>query len=189
MAFVRSETERTELFHKLFHENFLYVCACLRRFGVHASDVEDAAHEVFLTAYRRLESLVTVSSPRPWLARIAYLTALSSRQRTERRVEVTDPGAMPEPEDHRQRPDKLLELEEERSLVLHTLQSIPADRRVVFVMHDIDGHDIPEIATLLSIPLNTAYSRLRLARAEFRDAIERATRRDMPLTRLGLLKG
>lgn len=56
-------------------------------------------------------------------------------------------------------------------------------------MHDVDGHDVPEIATLLSIPLNTAYSRLRLARADFRAAVERATRRDMPLPRLGLLKG
>ncbi len=186
---MKSETERLELFHRLFRENFLYVCACLRRFGVHASDVEDAAHEVFLTAHRRLDSLDTVDSPRPWLAKIAYLTALSSRQKTEHRVEVTDPGAMPELEDNRLRPDKLLELEEERSLVLDALQRVPAERRVVFVMHDIDGHDIPRIAALLSIPLNTAYSRLRLARADFREALERVNRRGVPIARLGFVKG
>ena len=186
---MKSETERAELFQTLFLDNFLYVCACLRRVGVHANDVEDAAHDVFLSAYRQLDSLITVSNPRPWLARIAYLTALSSRQRTERRVEVTAPSAMPEREDERLRPDKLLELEEERLLVLNALQSLPSERRVVFVMHDIDEQNMPEIAEVLSIPLNTAYSRLRLARAEFRQAIERVTRRGTPIARLGFVKG
>jgi len=40
------------------------------------------------------------------------------------------------------------------------------DKRAVLVMHDMDGVAMPKIAEALSIPLNTAYSRLRLARQE-----------------------
>ena len=40
-------------------------------------------------------------------------------------------------------------------------------------MHDIDGHVMPDIAAALGVPLNTAYSRLRLARADFAAAVKR----------------
>ena len=40
-------------------------------------------------------------------------------------------------------------------------------------MHELDEIPVPEIATTLAIPLNTAYSRLRLARADMAAAIER----------------
>ena len=53
------------------------------------------------------------------------------------------------------------------------LEHIPIERRGVFVMHDIDGIAAPEIAVALEIPLNTAYSRLRLARRDFGEAVAR----------------
>jgi len=45
------------------------------------------------------------------------------------------------------------------------------DRRAVFVMHELDKLPVPKIAIALAIPLNTAYSRLRLARADVAAAI------------------
>lgn len=62
---------------------------------------------------------------------------------------------------------------EDRRLVTRALDAIAIERRAVFVMHDMDGIAVPEIARVLEMPLNTAYSRLRLARDEFRDAIRR----------------
>jgi RNA polymerase sigma-70 factor (ECF subfamily) len=50
------------------------------------------------------------------------------------------------------------------------------NRRAVFVMADIDGVAVPEIAQALAIPVNTAYSRLRLAREDFREAAARLLR-------------
>lgn len=41
------------------------------------------------------------------------------------------------------------------------------EKRCLVVMHDLEEIAVPEIATLLAVPMNTAYSRLRLARAEF----------------------
>jgi len=56
---------------------------------------------------------------------------------------------------------------------MRALEELDLDRRAVFVMHDIDGHVMPDIAAALGVPLNTAYSRLRLARADFAAAVER----------------
>jgi RNA polymerase sigma-70 factor (ECF subfamily) len=50
---------------------------------------------------------------------------------------------------------------------------VDVDRRAVLILHDLDEVHVPEIAQALGIPLNTAYSRLRLARAEFAAAAKR----------------
>jgi RNA polymerase sigma-70 factor (ECF subfamily) len=52
------------------------------------------------------------------------------------------------------------------------------DRRAVFVLYDIDGEPMKEIARSLGIPVNTAYSRLRLARSEFGLAVKRLRAQD-----------
>jgi RNA polymerase sigma-70 factor (ECF subfamily) len=41
----------------------------------------------------------------------------------------------------------------------------------VIVMQDLEGFGAPEIAAELGVPVNTVYSRIRLARDEFRDAV------------------
>jgi RNA polymerase sigma-70 factor (ECF subfamily) len=53
------------------------------------------------------------------------------------------------------------------------LEAVELNRRAVFLMHEVDGFSIPEVSEALSIPLNTAYSRLRLARQEFRERVRR----------------
>jgi RNA polymerase sigma-70 factor (ECF subfamily) len=57
--------------------------------------------------------------------------------------------------------------------VLDALQGVPLERRSVLIMHDIDGIAAPDIASALSIPVNTVYSRVRVARDEFRAALKR----------------
>ncbi len=52
-------------------------------------------------------------------------------------------------------------------------ESEAESRRAVFVMHELDGISMPDIVQALEIPLNTGYSRLRLARGEFTAAVQR----------------
>ena len=52
--------------------------------------------------------------------------------------------------------------------VLGALERLDFDKRVVLVMHDLEQLTAPEIAEELGIPLNTVYSRVRLAGAAFR---------------------
>jgi RNA polymerase sigma-70 factor (ECF subfamily) len=64
-----------------------------------------------------------------------------------------------------------LEASERRALVAAGLERIPLDQRAVFVMHEMEGVAVPEIARTLGISDNTCYSRLRLARDRFTKAV------------------
>ena len=45
--------------------------------------------------------------------------------------------------------------------------------RAVLILSDIDGATAPEIGAALEMPVNRVYSRLRIARRDFRASIER----------------
>jgi RNA polymerase sigma-70 factor (ECF subfamily) len=156
----------TPEFGALYRAEVGYVLNSLRRLGVHERDLEDLAHDVFFAAYRHLADYDPSRALRPWLFGFAYRMASDYRQLSRHRHERAL-GDDVDNEDPKGRPDEELELARKRRLVLRALERLDLDRRAVLVMHDLDGHTMPEIAAELGLPLNTAYSRLRLARRDF----------------------
>ena len=61
---------------------------------------------------------------------------------------------------------------EARELIDEALQSLPVDRRAVFVMFELEAIGAAEISESLGIPLATTYSRLRVGREEFTAAVQ-----------------
>lgn len=61
-------------------------------------------------------------------------------------------------------------------MIIAALGAIQEGRRAVFVLYELDGVPMDGIARTMSIPVNTAYSRLRVAREEFRAAVTRLRR-------------
>jgi RNA polymerase sigma-70 factor, ECF subfamily len=158
-------------FSAIFQRDLGYVWNSLRRLGVPNRDLEDLSHDVFFRVYERLADFDRERPFRPWLFGFCFRVASDYRRRFANQREIL--GAELEPTDTAPNAlDQLLQMEA-TSLAQHVLQCIELDRRAVFVMHDIDGSAIPEVADALGIPLNTAYSRLRLARAEFADGLRR----------------
>jgi RNA polymerase sigma-70 factor (ECF subfamily) len=51
------------------------------------------------------------------------------------------------------------------------LQQLDEDKRTVFALVELEQLSVPEVARMLDINLNTAYSRLRLARHAFELAV------------------
>jgi RNA polymerase sigma-70 factor (ECF subfamily) len=94
-----------------------------------------------------------------------------STQRRKRRHEVAFAGL--EIRDGGANADEALQAKQARAMVLRALERIPLRRRAVLVMHDLDEVPMRDVGAALSIPLFTAYSRLRKARAELQDAIRR----------------
>ena len=158
-------------FRSIFESESSYVCHVVRRFGVPDRDVEDVAHDVFVTVYRRLDDFDPRLPLKPWLFGIAYRVAAAYRRRKANSEIVVD--RLPDKADNVPSADERLVAEQRRRLVLRALEALEPDRRAVFLLHDIDGVTIPEVAAGLEIPLNTAYSRLRLARADFTVALRR----------------
>lgn len=87
-------------------------------------------------------------------------------------VPLSDALEDPGPDPHAQ-----LACVEAATLVEAALDALPDERRSVLVLAEFQELTAPEIADALGVPLNTVYSRLRTARAEFDDALRRVTPR------------
>jgi len=157
-------------FRALYEAEFAFVWRSLSRLGALPSDLEDMAHDVFLVAWRRMSEYDATRPVRPWLFGIAVRVLANHRRALGRRREVPLP---PDPGPHEPRTADGAGRVEARDLVLRALHSMELEQRAVFCLHDIEGATMPEVAAALSIPLNTGYSRLRLARARFAREVER----------------
>ena len=160
---MKRRVERSDL--EAFYEAELsYVWNTLRRLGVPNGDLEDVAHDVFQVALERLPSFDEARPLRPWIFGIALRIAARFRRRPGHTREVAT--ASPEAVDEDRRPDEAASAMQEQALVAAALQALDLDRRAVVILHDLDGQTMPEIASALGLRLNTAYSRLRLGRAD-----------------------
>lgn len=164
-------------FGRLYAEHAGYVLVSLRRLGVREADVEDVAHEAFIAVYKHFSTYDPARPLRPWLFAFAARCASDYRKRVGRRhEELGDPDA-PEREPASPRvggdAERRLVLRETLDDVLRILWELDEDKRELIILHDIDEVPVPVIAEALGIPLNTAYSRLRLAREAFEARVEK----------------
>lgn len=158
-------------FRTLFELEADYVARSLRRLGVRDADVEDATHEVFVAVHAHLAEYDPARPLKPWLFAFAYRVACAERRRPHHRMAL---GAeVPDVADDRPNAQQEVERAERRSLLLEALDALVPERRVVVVMHEIDGVSVPDLSEALGIPLNTAYSRLRLGREDLTGAVRR----------------
>jgi RNA polymerase sigma-70 factor (ECF subfamily) len=161
----------SDVLPQLYNEHFAFVFRHLRRLGVRTDRLEDAAHDVFLVAHRRLADFEGRSSAKSWLAGIASRVAHDHR-RTERRkgnldvLEDNVPAGTPAP-------DEVATRNEAAALLERLLDTLSDDHRAVFVLAEVEQMTAPEIADALDVKLNTVYSRLRAARASFERALAR----------------
>ena len=158
-------------FRVLFETQFSYVWNVLKRLGVAERDLEDLAQQVFLQVHGQLAKFDGRRPMRPWLFSFAYHAASNYRSLSRHRVELSI--VAPERADSRPGADEQLITRQELELAEQALARVAIERRAVLLLHEVEGHSIPEVAETLGIPLNTAYSRLRLARQEYETALRR----------------
>jgi RNA polymerase sigma-70 factor, ECF subfamily len=144
--------------------HFDLVWRSLRRFGVPEADADDYAQHVFITLSGRLGS-VPEHKVRAFLLSVAVKVAANARRKVKRSREVAadeldelEGGASPE---------QLLLQKQRRHTLDEGLALLTLEQRSVFVLFELEGFSLPEIAEALSIPLGTATSRLRRARDAF----------------------
>lgn len=151
-------------FAELYRQHAAFVWRILRRLGVPDDTLEDAVQEVFLVLHRRRDGLASHVSLRSWLFGTARRVAADARRGRHRHARRLQALAIVEGELRYERP---VARAEAADLVHRFLDRLDPDKRMVFVLADIEGMTAPEIADALGVKLNTVYSRLRAARAEF----------------------
>lgn len=166
-------------FRRLYDEHAPVVWRVIRRLGLAEDLVEDALQEVFLIAFRRQADFEGRSAYRTWLCGIAVRVARRARSRAARRAgrEVREPTGDHSPS-RGDLPDGLALRREAITIAERILEGMEATRREVFVLLEVEQLPGPEVASILGVPLNTVYSRLRLARADFARAARSATERE-----------
>jgi RNA polymerase sigma-70 factor (ECF subfamily) len=156
---------------RIFESEFAWVYRTLQRFGVRARDLEDLTHDVFVVFHARRAEYDAARPLRPWLMGIAFRVASDYRRRASHRSELLQEPD--DPADSKPSPEQATERARARALLLRALEAVEPERLPVLLLHDIDEIAIPQIAEALGIPLNTAYSRLRLARRDLAQAVAR----------------
>ena len=165
--------EATSTFREVFEENLPYVWRALRYLGVPESDLADLCQEVFLVVHRRLEDFEGRSSVRTWIYGICLKVASSHRRRAHVRRETMQ--STPPERVAVATQEQAVEQQERRDLLIRVLRGLDDEQREAFVLFEIEGRPMAEIAEILGCPLRTAYARLYAARDEIRRAWELAS--------------
>lgn len=158
-------------FKDIFESEFGYVWNSARRLGIPERDLEDVSHDVFFRVYERWADYDQNRPLRPWLFGFAFRVASDYRRRFSHRREVL--GVDTEAVDPARNALERAIQAEALTFAQLALDSLEIERRAVFILHELDGCPMPEVARSLAIPVNTAYSRLRLAREQFQAALRR----------------
>lgn len=135
--------------------------------GAPLADVEDVTQQVFLAAHRALPHFRGESKPSTWLCGIAARTVMTEVRGWRRRRRLVaalerEPSPVADPGDL----DEAVARQEELRRVWRCLMKMSAKKRVVYLLHEVEGLEGAQIAEALGIPVATVWTRLHHARRE-----------------------
>ncbi len=162
-------SERESRLRRMVDEHIDFVARVLRNAGTPPAEVDDEVQRTFITVARRLDD-VRHGSEKSFLLQTALNVAAHARRTAARRREVAADEA-PELVDP-STPEQLADRKRARRLLDRVLDGMELDLRTVFVLYEFEELSMAEIAVVLSIPSGTVASRLRRARAQFRDLVQ-----------------
>lgn len=120
-----------------------------RRFVSEHQDADDIVQQVLWKAYEGLKGFRSDSSVFTWLYRIAVNTSLNAVRKKKVREFLRFDELFESDSPESERPDEILEREEERSLIERAVQKLPEKQKSVFVLRYYEQLPYEEIAVIL----------------------------------------
>lgn len=168
-------------FEEIFtlHRNQIYSLAY--RMTGNPSDAEDLCQDVFLTAFRKIGSFQGRSSFSTWLYRVAINRSKDFLRKKRRGSELQPTEDHPiesvaddavARQDQGGEPETAAVASEARRLVQDALSRLPVGLRAPLVLHELEGLQYREVASLLRLPVGTVKSRIFRARAHLAEILE-----------------
>ena len=165
----------------IYREHARFVWLSLQRLGIHPSDLDDIAQDVFMIVHRRLDTFDRRARISTWLFGICMRVAANYRRRRRWTREVLSGGIEDERPSAQAAADDILVRREQRELAERALNRLEVAKRATFVMFEIESLSCNEIAELMNVPVGTVYSRLHSARRQ----LEKNLARDIARRGLG----
>lgn len=161
--------------HKLFN-------TILRMVG-NQDDALDLVQEVFLKAYRSIDSFKGQSKVYTWLYRIAMNTALSFRRSAATQMSRSTVSLDANPHgtegdtkcdlpDERFAPSAAAQEKEAQAHIKEAIAELEPELRAVVVLRDIEDLSYEDIAQILDVPRGTVKSRLHRGRIVLRERLK-----------------
>jgi RNA polymerase sigma-70 factor (ECF subfamily) len=149
-----------------FHESVEGLWRLVVRLGVPAHSADDIVQEAFIIANRRSADIAS-GQERSFLTGTAVRLCSNYRQKAHVRREIPcldsfEGAVSPTPD-----AEQLLIERRWRERLDRVLAELSDAHRAPFVLYELEGFSVPEIAELLALPLGTVSSRLWRARARF----------------------
>lgn len=164
-----------EAFSKLYtlHKRRVYTL-CLRMLG-NVSEAEDMTQEAFLHLFRKLGSFRGESAFSTWLHRLTVNLVLMHLRKKGLNLVSLEETINPSEEDAPKRDfgsrDPVLASSVDRVALERAVASLPPGYRMVFVLHDVEGFEHNEIATMLNCSTGNSKSQLHKARLRLRELL------------------
>ena len=156
-------TAEIPAFAQVFREQAPRVLRCLLRLGVRQADVDDVLQEVFLIVHQKLPSY----DARAPLGAFIYGIALRKASDYRRRAHIVREKSVDAvPEEGGTDQESVLAGREGLARLDEALQELADDKREAFVLYEIEGLSLSEIAEATRTPLKTVHSRIASARLE-----------------------
>jgi len=151
----------------------------LRMVKNHA-DAEDITQEVFITVHTKINTLREPAAFYGWVNQITANKCnrfLSKYPGIARLDDDTDILSIVD-DNPMNLPDRAIDDEETRRIVLDVIDSLPESQRVCVMLYYYSQFSIAQIADSLELNENTVKSRLSLARAKIRAALEEKEKKE-----------
>jgi RNA polymerase sigma-70 factor (ECF subfamily) len=157
-------------FHAIYKQYLDFVWSSAGHLGAGTDIIDDVVQDVFIVIHSKLATLQRPEALRSWIYGIVRRT-VSDYRRSRRTRDAAGANLSAEPKASRPSPLDMAERNAELELLESILAKLDEPKREVFVMVEILEMTVPEVVQSLDIGLNTAYSRLRLARQDFEEAL------------------
>lgn len=147
---------------------------CLRMVNS-VAEAEDLTQEAFLQLHRKIATFRGDSAFSTWLHRLAVNVVLMHLRKKGLALTSLDEAMEPTLDDGPGKsfgaPDLALTGSIDRLALERAVADLPAGYRLIFVLHDIEGYEHNEIATMLDCSIGNSKSQLHKARLRLREAL------------------
>jgi RNA polymerase sigma-70 factor (ECF subfamily) len=162
------------------HKRRIY-SLCLRMVG-NVAEAEDLTQEAFLQLHRKIATFRGDSAFSTWLHRLAINVVLMQLRKKGLSLISLDEAMEPNPEEGPTRsfgaPDLTLAGAIDRLALERAIADLPAGYRLIFILHDVEGFEHNEIASMLDCSIGNSKSQLHKARLKLRDALRAENRQE-----------
>ena len=174
-AIERAKQGDAESFEVLYalHKRRVY-SLCLRMTG-NTAEAEDLTQEAFLQLYRKIATFRGESAFSTWLHRMAVNVVLMHLRKKGLPVvslEETTEGDDDTPKKDFGADDPRLAGSVDRLRLQNAVERLPPGYRTIFVLHDVEGYEHNEIATMVGCSIGNSKSQLHKARMKLRDFLK-----------------